>query len=98
MSHLEGPYLRFPEISNSSNSAFFSETEFLIIRTSGSIFIFYLFELIGNLLYTLEALLYHPPQTLFVGGILFSHCPSIHLSVCPPVHVSVCDAGFFLIS
>ena len=53
MSHLEGPYLRFSEISNSSNSAFFSETDFLIIRTSGSIFIFYLFELIGNLPYTL---------------------------------------------
>ena len=51
MSHLECPFLRFPEISNSSNRAFFSETDFLIIRTSGSIFIFYLFELIGNLPY-----------------------------------------------
>ena len=51
MSHVEGPYLRFSEISNSSNSAFFSETDVLIIRTSGSIFIFYLFELIGNLPY-----------------------------------------------
>ena len=49
MSHLEDPYLRFSEISN---SAFFSETDFLIIRTSVSIFIFYLFELIGNLPYT----------------------------------------------
>ena len=36
MSHLEGPYLRFSEISNSSNSAFFSETDFLIIFSNNS--------------------------------------------------------------
>ena len=28
MSHLDDPYLRFSEISNSSNSAFYSETDF----------------------------------------------------------------------
>ena len=27
--------------------------------------------------------LFIPPQTVFVVGILFSHCPSVHPSVCP---------------
>ena len=27
----------------------------------------------------------YPPQTLFVGGILFSRCPSVRASVCPSV-------------
>ena len=31
----------------------------------------------------------YPPQTLFVGGILFSRCPSVRASVCPCVRVSV---------
>ena len=35
-------------------TVFFSETDFLIIRTPGSIFIFYLFELKGNLPYLEE--------------------------------------------
>ena len=30
-------------------------------------------------------LLLYPPQTLFVGGILFSRCPSVRLSVRPSV-------------
>ena len=29
--------------------------------------------------------LLYPPQTLFVGGILFSRCPSVRLSVRPSV-------------
>ena len=35
-----------------------------------------------------ETLLY-PPQTLFVGGILFSRCPSVRASVRPSVRPSV---------
>ena len=27
----------------------------------------------------------YPPQTLFVGGILFSRCPSVRASVCASV-------------
>ena len=32
---------------------------------------------------------YTPPQTLFVGGILFSRCPSVRLSVRPSVRPCV---------
>ena len=37
---------------------------------------------------TRKVLLY-PPQTLFVGGILFSRCPSVRVSVRPCVRASV---------
>ena len=39
-------------------------------------------------IFTLQVLLY-PPQTLFVGGILFSRCPSVRPSVCPSVRPCV---------
>ena len=36
-----------------------------------------------------EAAFLYPPQTLFVGGILFSRCPSVRASVLPSVRPSV---------
>ena len=38
--------------------------------------------------------LFYPPQTLFVGGILFSRCPSVRLSVRACVRASVRNALF----
>ena len=42
----------------------------------------------GAWMMTITTLLY-PPQTLFVGGILFSRCPCVRPSVCPSVRASV---------
>ena len=36
----------------------------------------------------------YPPQTLFVGGILFSRCPSVRPSVRPSIRPSVRNALF----
>ena len=36
-----------------------------------------------------ELTLLYPPQTLFVVGVLFSHCPSVCACVCPCVRPSV---------
>ena len=47
----------FPQFKIVRTVFFFSETDFRIIRTPGSIFIFYLFELKGNLPYNEAALL-----------------------------------------
>ena len=43
----------------------------------------------GEFVINTHGLLY-PPQTLFVGGILFSRCPSVH----PSVRASVRNALF----
>ena len=44
----------------------------------------------SQLSFILPILIYlYPPQTLFVGGILFSRCPSVRPSVCPSVRPSV---------
>ena len=40
-------------------------------------------------LHSFKELLLYPPQTLFVGGILFSRCPSVRPSVRPSVCPSV---------
>ena len=61
-------------LSRVLESALFAKKKFWIFKTC--------YHLIY--LWTISSLLY-PPQTLFVGGILFSRCPSVRPSVRPSV-------------
>ena len=63
------------------------------IKCSASL-TFYLFSptcLINSIKHehSCKILYLYPPQTLFVGGILFSRCPSVRPSIRPSVHPSV---------